>query len=152
MLRSETGPSRYLMGSSFIFTGGVKGDSWKEMLHHVTFFSNFLVAVHYGSPSGGGGWHNLYNLVRNAETDRARWWFQHHFQKPDVISLHQIHMSSSLKGSRAPPVRPKPRCQPRENTPVRTHVHLRPLIPMPRWKPMETQMLGNQPQKPAGAF
>lgn len=29
---------------------------------------NFLVAVHYGSPSGGGGWHNLYNLERNPDT------------------------------------------------------------------------------------
>lgn len=25
-------------------------------------FSIFLDAVHYGSPSGGGGWHSLYNL------------------------------------------------------------------------------------------
>lgn len=34
---SETGPSSYPQGSSFMFTGGVKGDSWKKTFHRVTF-------------------------------------------------------------------------------------------------------------------
>lgn len=29
------------------------------------FFRTFLDAMHYGSPSGGGGWHSLYNLIRD---------------------------------------------------------------------------------------
>lgn len=31
------------------------------------FFSIFLDAMHYGSPSGGGGWHSLYNLIRETQ-------------------------------------------------------------------------------------
>lgn len=27
------------------------------------FFSIFLDPMHYWSPSGGGGWHSLYNLI-----------------------------------------------------------------------------------------
>lgn len=33
--------------------------------------SVFLGTMHYGSPSGGGGWHSLYNLVRETHTENV---------------------------------------------------------------------------------
>lgn len=37
----------------------------------------FLDAMHYGSPSGGGGWHSLYNLIGEAHKQRYDHYIQH---------------------------------------------------------------------------
>lgn len=63
---SKNGPESSLSGSSFMCGGRTLHKVILGMLSS-NFFRIFLGAVHYGSPSGGGGWHSLYNLV--GETD-----------------------------------------------------------------------------------
>lgn len=51
-----------LVGSSFMV--GEKTHGMLGNLLRISSASEFLVAMHYGSLSGGGGWHSLYNLIR----------------------------------------------------------------------------------------
>lgn len=43
---------------------------WRENIEPGDLFSIYLSTRHYGSPSAGGGWHSLYNLIRETHMQR----------------------------------------------------------------------------------
>lgn len=140
---------------------------------------NLLLAVHYGSPSGGGGWHNLYNLARTTETRQTcavtytsllkrgfisqrdagsaedPWHDSRSERNSPTISPGLNGFVSFTKRPQRAPVRPKPIRQssdrPGKHSGI-THSSIFARDSAAAVEPTETQMLGSQPHKPAVAF